>query len=195
MSINHEKYTLVIVDEMEENQNDVKFKQIRTDNGTEFRNHELESFYSDISYYVIPHGRSLSELTQENQVLEVIAPNEPDIPHTEDTEGPLDLINIEGTHEKNVQNDQMITQPIDVPSRNNTEVSGSITESLVPNVTQSLISNQPLQACLQEAWLLSIQLHQLVNVYLLTLSEIKPKKASKALEHLGWVDAIQEELN
>ncbi|GKD86066.1 retrovirus-related pol polyprotein from transposon TNT 1-94 [Tanacetum coccineum] len=29
---------------MVENQNDVKFKQIKTDNGTEFRNHELESF-------------------------------------------------------------------------------------------------------------------------------------------------------
>ncbi|GJU91494.1 retrovirus-related pol polyprotein from transposon TNT 1-94 [Tanacetum coccineum] len=69
MYINHEKYTLVIVDEysrytwvhflrkksqvaemimsfirMVENQNDVKVKQIRTDNGTEFRNFELESF-------------------------------------------------------------------------------------------------------------------------------------------------------
>ncbi|GJY53229.1 retrovirus-related pol polyprotein from transposon TNT 1-94 [Tanacetum coccineum] len=47
MSINHEKYTLVIVDEysrMVENQNDVKVKQIRTDNRTEFRNHKLESF-------------------------------------------------------------------------------------------------------------------------------------------------------
>ena len=69
MSINHEKYTLVIVDEYSrytwvyflkkksqapdmimsfirliENQNDVKVKQIRTDYGTEFRNQELESF-------------------------------------------------------------------------------------------------------------------------------------------------------
>ncbi|GJS92043.1 retrovirus-related pol polyprotein from transposon TNT 1-94 [Tanacetum coccineum] len=69
MYINHEKYTLVIVDEysrytwvqflrkksqapetimsfirMVENQNDVKVKQIRTDNGNEFRNYELESF-------------------------------------------------------------------------------------------------------------------------------------------------------
>ncbi|GKB69148.1 retrovirus-related pol polyprotein from transposon TNT 1-94 [Tanacetum coccineum] len=69
MSINHEKYTLVIVNEysrytwvyflrkksqapemimsfirMVENQNDVKVKQIRTDNGTEFRNCEHESF-------------------------------------------------------------------------------------------------------------------------------------------------------
>ncbi|GJT86690.1 retrovirus-related pol polyprotein from transposon TNT 1-94, partial [Tanacetum coccineum] len=46
MSINHEKYTLVIVDEssrMVENQSDVKVKQTRTDNGTEFRNSELEN--------------------------------------------------------------------------------------------------------------------------------------------------------
>ncbi|GKD51006.1 retrovirus-related pol polyprotein from transposon TNT 1-94 [Tanacetum coccineum] len=72
VSINHEKYTLVIIDEysrytwvyflrkksqapemimsfirMVENQNDVKVKQIRTDNETEFRNHELESFYDE----------------------------------------------------------------------------------------------------------------------------------------------------
>nr|GEX05413.1 retrovirus-related Pol polyprotein from transposon TNT 1-94 [Tanacetum cinerariifolium] len=70
MSINHEKYTLVIVDEysrytwvhslrkksqtaemimsfirMVENQNDVKVKQIRTDNGIEFRNSKIESFF------------------------------------------------------------------------------------------------------------------------------------------------------
>ncbi|GJW01485.1 hypothetical protein Tco_1556736 [Tanacetum coccineum] len=66
----------------------------------------------DVSYYIIPHGLSLTELTQENHVPEVIVPNEPNIPHTEDTEG------------------------------NNTKVSGSITESLVPDVTQSHISNQ-----------------------------------------------------
>jgi hypothetical protein len=69
MSIHHEKYTLVIVDEYSrytwvyfltkksqaaerimsfvrniENQNDVKVKQIRTDNGTEFKNQDLECF-------------------------------------------------------------------------------------------------------------------------------------------------------
>ncbi|GJY82789.1 retrovirus-related pol polyprotein from transposon TNT 1-94 [Tanacetum coccineum] len=72
MSINHTKYTLVIVDEYSrytwvhflrkksqapeiimsfirivENQNDVKVKQIRTDNGTEFINHELVSFCNE----------------------------------------------------------------------------------------------------------------------------------------------------
>ena len=69
MSIQHEKYTLVIVDEYSrytwiyfltkksqaaemimsfvrniENQNDIKVKQIRTDNGTEFKNQDLECF-------------------------------------------------------------------------------------------------------------------------------------------------------
>nr|GEU70132.1 retrovirus-related Pol polyprotein from transposon TNT 1-94 [Tanacetum cinerariifolium] len=72
----------------------------------------------------------------------MIAPNKPDIPHTEDTKGPPDLINTKGTHEQNVQNGQMITQPTDVPSGNNIEVSGSITESLILDVTQSHILNQ-----------------------------------------------------
>ncbi|GKC38238.1 retrovirus-related pol polyprotein from transposon TNT 1-94 [Tanacetum coccineum] len=54
MSVNHEKYTLVIVDEysrMVENQNDVKVKQIRTDNGTKFRNSKIESFCDEKGIY------------------------------------------------------------------------------------------------------------------------------------------------
>nr|GEU95705.1 retrovirus-related Pol polyprotein from transposon TNT 1-94 [Tanacetum cinerariifolium] len=47
----------------------------------------------NVSYYSILHGRSLTELTQENQVPEVFALNEPDIPHTEDTKSPPGLIN------------------------------------------------------------------------------------------------------
>ncbi|GJW85884.1 hypothetical protein Tco_0159029, partial [Tanacetum coccineum] len=50
---------------------------------------------SDISYYVIPHGRSLTKLTQENHIPEVIVPKEPDVLLTEDTEDPPDLINTE----------------------------------------------------------------------------------------------------
>ncbi|GJV57277.1 retrovirus-related pol polyprotein from transposon TNT 1-94 [Tanacetum coccineum] len=41
---------------------------------------------SDISYYIIPHGRLLTELTQEKHVSEVIALNEQDNPKTEDVE-------------------------------------------------------------------------------------------------------------
>ncbi|GJY32464.1 retrovirus-related pol polyprotein from transposon TNT 1-94 [Tanacetum coccineum] len=50
---------------------------------------------------------SLTEIIHENHVFEVIALNEPEIPHTKDDEGPPDPINTKGTHEQNVQNDQM----------------------------------------------------------------------------------------
>ncbi|GJV64654.1 retrovirus-related pol polyprotein from transposon TNT 1-94 [Tanacetum coccineum] len=89
----------------------------------EFQEDDPSSQYqvdSDVLYYIIPHGRSLTEITQENHVPAVIAANEPEIPHTEDDKGPPDPINIKGTHEEYVQNDQMITQPTDVSSGNGT---------------------------------------------------------------------------
>ncbi|GJW15301.1 retrovirus-related pol polyprotein from transposon TNT 1-94 [Tanacetum coccineum] len=143
---------------------------------------------SDLSYYIIPHGSSLTEPTQENHVPEVIAPNEPDIPHTEDTEGPSNLINIEGTHEQNVSNDQMITQPTDIPLGNNTKVSGSITESLVPNVTHEGMLTRSMTAKLIAA---SASKCLFANF----LSEIELKKVFKPLKHPRWVDSMQEEPN
>nr|GEU34023.1 retrovirus-related Pol polyprotein from transposon TNT 1-94 [Tanacetum cinerariifolium] len=56
----------------------------------------------DISYYVFLYGRSLTELTKENYVPEVIALNEHDVPLTKDIKDPANLINTEGTHEQNV---------------------------------------------------------------------------------------------
>ncbi|GJT94199.1 retrovirus-related pol polyprotein from transposon TNT 1-94 [Tanacetum coccineum] len=173
MFINHEKYTLVIVDEysrMVENQKDVKVKQIKTDNRTEFINSKLENFCDekeiyqnfsspyilkqngvaerknktlieaartmlnglsmeairftntlvdeigiddssrylpdkyfheddpfkkyqanfDISYYITPHGHSLTKLTKATHAPEVITPNEQNIPQTKDVDGPPD---------------------------------------------------------------------------------------------------------
>nr|GEV41350.1 hypothetical protein [Tanacetum cinerariifolium] len=92
----------------------------------------------DISCYVNPHRRSLTELTQENHVPEVIVPNEHDVPLTEDIEDPPELIYMEWTHEQNIQDDQMITQPTNVPSGNNTKFSRPITEPLVPDVSKAL---------------------------------------------------------
>ncbi|GJV48909.1 hypothetical protein Tco_1439121 [Tanacetum coccineum] len=97
---------------------------------------------SDISYYVIPHGRSLTKLTQENHIPKVIVPNELDVLLTEDTEDPPDLINTEGIHEQNIQDEQITTQTPKVPSgsnteepsRNNTDVSVPISESSVSDV-------------------------------------------------------------
>ncbi|GKC61345.1 retrovirus-related pol polyprotein from transposon TNT 1-94 [Tanacetum coccineum] len=319
ISINHEKYTLVIVDEysrytwvyflrkksqapemimsfmrMVENQNDVKVKKIRTDNGTEFRNHELESFFriachtqnssiivkrhdktsyeifreripnisyfhdtpcskafrvfntrrqqmeetyhvtfdesleaiinSDISYYVIPYGRSLTELTQENNIPEVIVLNEPDVPLTKDTKDPPNLINTEGIHEQNIQDKQIITRTPKVPSGNstkepsinNTNTSIPAVESSVPNVPQYHIPNPASTSSHpspQDRWsreqhikLIEGMLTRSMVVKLIAasaneclfadfLSKIEPKKVSEALKHPGWINAMQEELN
>ncbi|GKD84623.1 retrovirus-related pol polyprotein from transposon TNT 1-94 [Tanacetum coccineum] len=104
----------------------------------------------------------------------------------------------------------MITQPTDVPSGNNTEVSGTIIEPLVPDVTQSHITNQASTSSYlvpQDRWLRDQHI-ELVNIigdpgkgmltrsvdakltatstseYLFAdfLSEIKPKK-NKKVEH------------
>ncbi|GJW39320.1 retrovirus-related pol polyprotein from transposon TNT 1-94, partial [Tanacetum coccineum] len=140
------------------------------------------------------------------------------IPH-----GPPDLINTEGTHEQNFQNEKIINQPTKGPLGNNTEVSESINRSLVPDVSQSHISNQTSTSSHpipQDRW--SKDQHiKLVNIIgdpgegMLTrsmvakltvasaseclfadfLSKIEPKKVSEALKHPGWVNAMQEELN
>nr|GEW68897.1 retrovirus-related Pol polyprotein from transposon TNT 1-94 [Tanacetum cinerariifolium] len=156
----------------------------------------------------------------ENQVPEVIALNEPDVPHTKDTEGPRNLINTKGTHVQNVQNDQMITQPTDVPSGNNTTVLGSITESLVLDVTQSHISNQASTSSYpvpQDKWSRDqhIKLMHIIGdvdegmltrsmvaklkassasecLFANFLFEIEPKKVYEALKHPGWVDAMKK---
>ncbi|GJU41875.1 retrovirus-related pol polyprotein from transposon TNT 1-94 [Tanacetum coccineum] len=120
----------------------------------------------DVSYYIIPHGRSLTELTQENHIPKVIAPNDPNIPYTEDTKG------------------------------NNTKVLGTIIESLVPNVTQSYISNQAFTSMLTRSMTSKLTVASDSEcLFADFLSEIEPKRVSEALKNLGWVDAMQEELN
>ncbi|GJY12432.1 retrovirus-related pol polyprotein from transposon TNT 1-94 [Tanacetum coccineum] len=248
MSINHEKYTLVIVDEYSRKRiPDISYIYMfgcpmfihnhkdhlgkfdaKADDGYFLR-------YSSISKAFRVYNTRRQQIRDiiiniekvwkpsENHVPEVIAPNKPEIPHTKDDEGPPDPINTEETHEQNVQNDQMITQPTDVPSGNNTEVSRSITEPLVPDFTLSHITNQTSTSshtAPRDRW--SRDQHiELVNIIgnpgegMLTrsmaakliaasaseclfadfLSKIEPKKVSEALKHPGWIDAMQEELN
>ncbi|GJW15297.1 retrovirus-related pol polyprotein from transposon TNT 1-94 [Tanacetum coccineum] len=313
MFINHEKYTLVIVDEysrytwvhflrkksqapeifmsfmrMVENQNDVKVKQIRTDNRTEFRNQELESFcdkkgisqnfsspytpeqngvaemnnktlieaartmlngsdhlgkfnakaddgyilgYSFISKafrvfntrrqkveetYHVTFDESMEAIRFTNTLVDEIGIDD-------SSRYPPDEFLQEDDPSRQYQNDQIITQPTDIQSGNNIEVSGSITEFLVPDVIQSHISNQASTSSHpipRDRWSRDEHI-ELVNIIgdpgegMLTrsmavkltaasaseclfadfLSEIEPKKVSEALKHPGWIDAMQEELN
>ncbi|GKE88234.1 hypothetical protein Tco_1565709, partial [Tanacetum coccineum] len=77
----------------------------------------------------------------------MIASNEPDIPYTEDAEGPPDLINTEGTHEQNVQDEQIITQPTKDGQNTNTFVNiigdpseGMLTRSMAAKLTAASAS-------------------------------------------------------
>ncbi|GJT01786.1 retrovirus-related pol polyprotein from transposon TNT 1-94 [Tanacetum coccineum] len=198
MSINHEKYTLVIVDEysmytwvyflrkksqapemimsfirMVENQNDVKLKQLRTDNWElgisidEFLHEDDPSRQyqvdSDVSYYVIPPDLYSLNLPKKTMSL---------------------------------NNEQITTQPTKGPSGNNTKISISINESLVPNVPQSHISNQASTSMLTRSMAAKLTAASASEcLFADFLSEIEPKKVSEALKHLGWVDVMQKELN
>nr|GEX61925.1 retrovirus-related Pol polyprotein from transposon TNT 1-94 [Tanacetum cinerariifolium]GEX63025.1 retrovirus-related Pol polyprotein from transposon TNT 1-94 [Tanacetum cinerariifolium] len=86
----------------------------------------------DISYYIIPQGRSLTELTQDSHVPEVFTLNEQNTPQTKDVEGHPDLINTEGTQVQEVQDEQVNQQPTKEILGSNTETSVSIIEPLVP---------------------------------------------------------------
>nr|GEV15439.1 hypothetical protein [Tanacetum cinerariifolium] len=182
MSINHEKYTLVIVYEYSrERIPDISYFHVfgchvfvhnhkvhlgkfdaKADDGyflgyssvsRAFRVYNIRRQQIKETYHVT-FDKSMEAIRFTNTSIDeieidnssryppVITPNEPEIPHTEDTKGPPDLINTKATHDQNVQNDQMITQPTDIPSRNNTEGPRPIIEPLVPDVTQSHIPNQ-----------------------------------------------------
>ncbi|GJY38547.1 retrovirus-related pol polyprotein from transposon TNT 1-94 [Tanacetum coccineum] len=178
---------------------------------------------SNISYYIIPYGHSLTELTQEKHVPEVIAPNEQDNPQTENVEGPRDPPNTKDTQELNFQNEQINHQSTEETSGINTKILVSITKFLAPKVFQSQDTNQASTSSYpvaQDRW--SKDQHiELVNIIsdhgegMLTrsmaakltsasaseclfadfLSEIEPKKVSEALKHPGWIVAMQEEQN
>ncbi|GJY61584.1 retrovirus-related pol polyprotein from transposon TNT 1-94 [Tanacetum coccineum] len=141
---------------------------------------------SNFSYYIIHHGRSLIELTQENHVPEVIAPNEQVTPHTEDVEGPPNLVNIEGTQKQNVQDKQINHQLIDETLGNNTETSVPITESLVPKVPQSQNTNHASTSMLARSMAAKLTTTSASEcLFANFLFEIKPKKVSEALKQPG----------
>ncbi|GJX01230.1 retrovirus-related pol polyprotein from transposon TNT 1-94 [Tanacetum coccineum] len=207
MSINHEKYILVIVDEYSrERIPDISYFHVfgcpafihnHKDHLGKFDAKDDDGYflrYSSVSkaFRVYNTRRKQIEETYHVTFDEIIAPNEPEIPHTEDDEGPPDLINTEGIHEQNIQNDQMITQPTDVPSENNTEdrwsryqhielvnIIGNPGKSMLTRSMAAKLTTASASECLFADF----------------LSEIEPKKVSKELKHPRWIDAMQEEPN
>ncbi|GJX95262.1 retrovirus-related pol polyprotein from transposon TNT 1-94 [Tanacetum coccineum] len=150
----------------------------------------------DISYYITPHNRSLIELIETTQVPEVITPNEKNIPHIKETEGPPDLINTKGIHEQTIQNEQVNNQPTDEHPGDNTETLISIIDLLVPNITQSPIIYHASTSMLTRSMTVKLIASSASEcLFADFLFEIEPKKVYEALKHPWWVDAMQEELN
>nr|GEU36375.1 reverse transcriptase domain-containing protein [Tanacetum cinerariifolium] len=145
----------------------------------------------DISYYMIPHGRLLTELTQEKHVPKVIDPNEQGNPQIKDVKDPPDPSNTKET-QKNVQNEQINYQLTKEALRNNTEtqwpkdkhiklvnIIGDFGEGMLTRSMAAKLTAASASECLFANF----------------LSKIEPKKVSEALNQLGCVDAMQEELN
>ncbi|GJX90387.1 hypothetical protein Tco_0343713 [Tanacetum coccineum] len=144
---------------------------------------------SNFKYYIIPNGHSLTKLTKENHVPEVIAPNEQNIPQTEDIKGSSDLASrtkfpeVPQSQDTNnastssypvAQNRWSRDQHIELVNIIGDPGEGMLTRSMAAKLTAASASE-----CLFANF----------------LSEIEPKKVSEALKHPGWVDAMQEELN
>nr|GEY36718.1 retrovirus-related Pol polyprotein from transposon TNT 1-94 [Tanacetum cinerariifolium] len=112
---------------------------------------------SDVSYYIIPYGRSLTELTQKNHVSESHLSNQAStssylVPQDRwSKDQHIELVNIIGD-----------------PGE------GMLIKSIAAKLTAASASE-----CLFADF----------------LSEIEPKKVFEALKHPGWIDAMQEEPN
>ncbi|GJT73377.1 retrovirus-related pol polyprotein from transposon TNT 1-94 [Tanacetum coccineum] len=134
---------------MVENQNDVKVKQIRIDNRTEFRNSELKSFCDgkeisqNFSSLYTPEQNSVAErknrtlIEAARTMLNGLVLSEHFWTDAIRIACPPSLINTEGTQVQEVQTKQINHQPTKETSRNNTETSIPIIEPLVPEVPQS----------------------------------------------------------
>ncbi|GKB88288.1 retrovirus-related pol polyprotein from transposon TNT 1-94 [Tanacetum coccineum] len=134
---------------------------------------------SDFSYYIIPHCHSLTKLTKDTHVPEVITSNEQNTPHIEDVE----------VHE--VSQSQIIYHastsshpaPQDRWSRDQhiklVNIIGEPTEGMLTRSMAVKLTIASTSECLFADF----------------LSKIEPKKVYEAVKHPRWVDAMQEELN
>ncbi|GJW83303.1 retrovirus-related pol polyprotein from transposon TNT 1-94 [Tanacetum coccineum] len=198
----------ISLDLMVENQNDVKVKQIRTDNRTEFRNIELDSFCDEkrisqnlsspytpeqnveISYYT--PNKSIIVKIRDRTPYETFRERIPDISYFyvfgchvfihnhKDHLGKFDAKADDGYFLRYSFNSKAFKdrwskdQHIELVNIIGDPEEGMLTRSMVTKLTATSASK-----CLFADF----------------LSEIEPKKVSEALKHLGWIDAIQEDLN
>ncbi|GKC02068.1 retrovirus-related pol polyprotein from transposon TNT 1-94, partial [Tanacetum coccineum] len=133
----------------------------------------------DFSYYIIPRCHSLTELTKDTHVPEVITSNEQNTPHIEDVEvhevSQSQIIHHASTSSHPAPQDRWLRdQHIELVNIIGEPTEGMLTRSMAVKLTVASTSE-----CLFADF----------------LSKIEPKKVYEAVKHPRWVDAMQEELN
>ncbi|GJT27098.1 retrovirus-related pol polyprotein from transposon TNT 1-94 [Tanacetum coccineum] len=138
---------------------------------------------SDISYYVIPYRRSLTELTQENCIPEVIVLNELVMPLTEDTEDPPDLIN-KGSMNKTFRMNKSSLKPLRSMAAKLTAASAS--ECLFANFLSKIEPKKVSEALKYPGWINAMQ-EQLNRFYKNKVWTLVPLPNGKIAIGSKWV--------
>ncbi|GJX98430.1 retrovirus-related pol polyprotein from transposon TNT 1-94 [Tanacetum coccineum] len=140
----------------------------------------------DISYYIIPHGRSLTKLTQEKYVPEMITSNEQDNPQTENVEVPITeslVPKVFQSQDTNQASTSSYHVAQDIWSKDQhiklVNIIGDPGEGMLIGSMVAKLTAASASECLFASFLFEIEL----------------KKVYEALKHQGWIDAMQEELN
>ncbi|GKC28900.1 retrovirus-related pol polyprotein from transposon TNT 1-94 [Tanacetum coccineum] len=214
-SINHEKYTLVIVVIVDkysrytwvyflkkksqapetimsfikriENQNDIKVKQLKTDNGTEFRNKILVNFCDEKR---ISQNFSSPYTLEQNGVAEKKNKTLIEAARTMLagsvfskqywTKANDEILNDgQSEHSNHTNDEQIIDNLLNIKDIQILEHSSSLRAGMLTRAMAKELS--------------AASAHEYLFVDF--LSEEEPRKVSEALQHPGWVDVMQEELN
>ncbi|GJS66648.1 retrovirus-related pol polyprotein from transposon TNT 1-94 [Tanacetum coccineum] len=198
-SINHEKYTLVIVDEYsrcQTNRNDVSFIEpyecpkpvvLETEVSSDQNGHIDQNDQSVQNDEILNDDNSEhSNHTNDEQIIDNL-PNIEDIQISEH----LSSLSVEDTSS---QNTILIPQPLPIPSVVTPVPQDRWSQDKhieLVNIIGNLRAGMLTRAMAKQ--LSAASAHECLFVDF--LFEEEPKKVSEALKQLGWVDAMQDELN
>nr|GEV12423.1 copia protein [Tanacetum cinerariifolium] len=143
----------------------------------------------DISFYIIPHGRAFTELTQEKHVPKVITQNEQNTPYNEVVEGLPDNYKEVPSFDKSEPQPLLNSPSLDEMFDDDWVLESKKVSPLEEELSLFVRSNEVERA----AKLIAASANKCLFADF--LFEIEPKKVSDELKHPRWVDAMKKELN
>ncbi|GKA20568.1 retrovirus-related pol polyprotein from transposon TNT 1-94 [Tanacetum coccineum] len=227
-SINHEKYTLVIVDEYSrytwvyflmkksqapetimsfikrvENKNDIKVKQLRIDNGTEFRNSILVNFWDEkwisqnFSSPYTPEQNGVTE--RKNRTLieaarTMLSGSVFSKQYWTEAVATACYTQNRSTIDTLTQNTTISSPPLPVPSMVTPAPQDRWSQDRhieLVNIIGNPGAGMLTRAMAKQLSVASAHECLFVDFFF----EEEPKKVSEVVKHSGWVDAMQDELN